>query len=585
MVEEKKKVEANSKDNLNKSSSSSSCSSSSPPPPGLASHDTSDKKNTISASAWMTLAILGSSILITMYGETMLLPAIPDIITEFKISYNTASWILTAYLIAGAVMTPISGKLSDIYGRKKIVLIIMVIYIIGISVGGLSSNITILIISRIIQGIGISMFPIAFGIVRDQFPQEKLAIGVGTFSAMFAAGSVVGLAIGGSIIQNFGWRATFFSIIPIAILLWFIIKRFINDATNTNQQHQIQHSSSKKGSITAVTSEQTHINNNNANNNNTNNLKASGAAPSTKSIDIKGAITLAITITSFLIVLSYLESGNSSIVDNPGVLEEQEDSITTPVQIIIGFLIIGIISLLSFIIIEKRAKSPLIDFKLISDKIILPANILLLITFLTMFTVYQTIPILVRSPSQAGGLAGDAITTANIQLPFMIVFLLFAPSSGFIISKLGNIKPTVIGSIISTIGFFSIFLLHSTEPMVAGTLGIIAIGLSLTQVGGFNIVLESTPRQFSGISLGMTVLLNLIGGAVGPTIAGIYMQTNQVFVNDSLFPSPQSYNLIFLSAALLSLVSIMLILIIKKRRIPNTDEGIAKKELHNTDSI
>jgi hypothetical protein len=78
-----------------------------------------------------------------------------------------------------------------------------------------------------------------------------------------------------------------------------------------------------------------------------------------------------------------------------------------------------------------------------------------------MFTGYQTVLILVRSPSPAAGLAGDAITTANIQLPFIIVFLLFAPSSGFIISKLGNIKATVIGSIFSTMGFFSIFLLHS----------------------------------------------------------------------------------------------------------------------------
>jgi MFS family permease len=101
--------------------------------------------------------------------------------------------------------------------------------------------------------------------------------------------------------------------------------------------------------------------------------------------------------------------------------------------------------------------------------------------------------------------------------------------------------------------------------MVAGTLAIIATGLSLTQVGGFNTILESTPRQFSGISLGMTVLLNLIGGAVGPAIAGIYMQTNQVFINGSFFPSLQSYNLIFLTATLLSLVSVVLVLIIRKR--------------------
>src|SRR5919202_1894167 len=178
----------------------------------------------ISASAWVTLAILGSTLLITMYGETMLLPAIPDIIKEFKISYNTASWILTAYLIAGSVMTPISGKLSDIYGRKKLVIIIMIVYIVGICLGGLSNNITFLIITRIIQGVGVSMFPIAFGIIRDQFPSEKLAIGVGIFSSMFAAGSVIGLAAGGSIIQNLGWRITFFTIIPFAIVLWFVIK-------------------------------------------------------------------------------------------------------------------------------------------------------------------------------------------------------------------------------------------------------------------------------------------------------------------------------------------------------------------------
>jgi MFS family permease len=554
MVDEKK-IETNNTNNTNKPPPPSSPPP--PPPPEHASSNTSGNKNTISTSAWITLAILGSSILITMYGETMLLPAIPEIITEFNISYNTASWILTAYLIAGAVMTPIAGKLSDIYGRKKMVLIIMIIYIIGISLGGLSSNITILIISRVIQGIGISMFPIAFGIVRDQFPPEKLAIGVGTFSAMFAAGSVVGLAIGGSIIQYFGWRNTFFSIIPIAILLWLIIKRFIYDH-NTNQHYLIQFSPSEKSGSSAAISEQKQGTNVNSNNNNDLEI----VTTRTKSIDIKGAITLAIIVISFLIVFSYLGTGSSSSSDS----RVGEDRINTPpIQIIIGFLITGIISLILFIAIEKRTKSPLIDFKLLSNKIILPANILLLISFLAMFTVYQTIPILVTSPASVGGFEGDALTTANIQLPFMIVFLLFAPSSGFIISRLGNIKPTLIGSIISTIGFFSILLFHSTESMVAGTLAVIATGLSLTQVGGFNTILESTPRQFSGMSLGMTVLLNLIGGAVGPAIAGIYMQTNQVFINGSFFPSLQSYNLIFLTATLLSLVSVVLVLIIRKR--------------------
>jgi len=439
------------------------------------------------------------------------------------------------------------------------------------------------------------MFPIAFGIVRDQFPPEKLAIGIGTFSAMFAAGSVVGLAIGGSIIQNFGWRTTFFSIIPLSITLWFIIKKFIYDI-------QYQYPSAKQFSTleesdesidNVVTNQQKQQQppataaNVRANKirNDSDMKDATIYSNINSSIDIKGAIALAITITSFLLILSYLGTAVSTNYDigneetgtagtGGGREGEATSSYNTPLppQIIGGFLSAGAISLTLFIIIEKRAKAPLVDFKLISNKIILPSNILLLISFLSMFTVYQTIPILVRSPIAAGGFGGDPLATANIQLPFMIVFLFFAPFSGFIISKLGNIKPTFIGSIIAAVGFFSIFILHSSPPMVAGTLAIIATGLSLIQVGAFNIVLESSPRHLSGISLGMTVLLNLIGGAVGPTIAGIIMQMNQVFISGNMagismagsFPSPQSYNLIFLFIALLSLVSIALVLIIKK---------------------
>ena len=88
--------------------------------------------STVASSAWLALAIVSSLALVTMYGETMVLPAIPNFIKDFGVSYNTASWILSSYLIAGAVMTPIAGKLSDVYGKKKILLIVMMIYSAGI---------------------------------------------------------------------------------------------------------------------------------------------------------------------------------------------------------------------------------------------------------------------------------------------------------------------------------------------------------------------------------------------------------------------------------------------------------------------
>ena len=494
--------------------------------------ETSDK---IGTSAWITLVILGCTLLVTLYGETMLLPAIRDIIGDFHISYSTSSWILAAYLISGVVATPIAGKLSDIYGRKKMVLIILIIYIIGISAGGFSSNITFLVIARVIQGIGISMFPIAFGIIRDQLPKDKLAIGVGIFSSMPAAGSVVGLAVGGSIINNFGWHATFFSIVPVAIILWVVIKRFIRD---NKVESETSTSLGQPPSTTYSRKQPKRV----------------------SSIDLKGAAALAVTIASFLLALTYI--GNSNNLN----------SSSTQIRVV-SLALLSIGSLALFVIIERRAASPLIELSLMAHKVLLPANIVILVFGMTMFMVYQTIPILVRSPHPFG-FGGDAVASAMVQLPFMIVVLIFAPSSGFIVSKIGNLKPTAIGTVVMTIGFVSLFMFHSTESVVAANLALVAIGISLIQVGAFNITMEYTPRQFSGISLGMSVVLMLIGSSIGPAIAGIYMQTYQELAkgisnsgNNSgvaSFPSPISYNLIFLTATLISAISIALVIILKR---------------------
>ncbi len=168
---------------------------------------------------------------------------------------------------------------------------------------------------------------------------------------------------------------------------------------------------------------------------------------------------------------------------------------------------------------------------------------------------------MIRSPPPAG-FGGDASSIANVQLPYMIVSLIFSVASGFMVSRFGNVGPTFIGTIVTTVGFFVLFMFHSTEASITAVLVIVAIGLALMQIGSVNVVLTSTPKQFSGISLGMNLLIYLIGSSVGPVIAGIYLQANQVFLEpetDSIstsFPSPESYNLIFLTAALISVSSI-----------------------------
>ena len=510
--------------------------------------------------AWKVLAILSCIATMVMYAETMLIPAIPDLINYFHVSYSMSSWILTAYLVSGAVMTPIAGKLSDIYGRKKILLIIMVIYAVGVSLSGFAANIYFMLIARAIQGIGMSMFPIAFGIVRDQFPREKISIGQGIITSMFASGAVMGLAVGGIIVQNYGWRTTFFTIIPIAIALLLIIRRFIHvddDHDHDELKQQQQEQRQKQSKIVE--------NGNNFTKSNKNKKLATH-------IDIKGTITLAATVTLFLLVLTFIETSGSSSsnIDTAnvnGVYINNSNNLSA--QSLLPFLIIaGIVSFILFVIVERQSNNPLVDFKLMLNKSILPANLIIMLVGMSMFMVFQTIPILVRNP-QPVGFGEDAISTGKVQLPFAIILLIFGPTSGFIVSKLGSLNPIIFGTFITAAGFIGLLLYHSTELLVSTNLAILSTGLSLTSVGAMNVIILSTPRQFSGVSLGMSTLMRIIGSSIGPALAGMYMQTHQSLLNNNgmaqYYPSSASFNLIFLSAVVFSIVSILLAIILRQR--------------------
>ncbi len=460
----------------------------------------------ISRSAWMTLIILSCLGLVAMYTETMILPAIPDFIKDFDITYNTSSWILSSYLIAGAVATPIVGKLSDVYGKKRVLLIVMAVYASGVLVGGLANGFPVMIMARIAQGMGISMFPIAFGIIREVLPERRLAIGQTLFSSTFSGGAVIGLLVGANIIQNYGWHVTFFSILPVAVILAFVILRFIHV-----KEQRVQ------------------------------------AKPQ---IDLKGALALASTVVSFLVGISYLERGTDSSLEFTGLFG------------------ITAISLVAFVAIEKRAKSPLVDLHLITHRRLLPATLILLIVGMCTFMVYQTIPILIRSPPPLG-FGGDALVVAAVQLPFMIILLVGTVMSGFVLNRVGNTRLTAIGTVVGMIGFVSLMMFHSTEYMIGITLSMIAAGLSLAFVGGFNIVLLSAPIESTGIALGMTLLLNLVGQSIGPSLAAMYQQMHQGVVQGvpGRFPTTEAYNLIFLSATLISLTAVVLALALNRRKV------------------
>src|SRR3989442_2960808 len=401
---------------------------------------------TVSRRAWITLGILSSTLLTVFFSETMLLPAIPEIIQEFKITYGTAAWIFSAYLIVAAVMTPVAGRLSDLYGKKKVLLTLLAIYITGLAAGGFADSISFLLATRIIQGLGLAAVPAAFSLLRDTFPPSKLAIAVGVFGSAYSAGSVVGLLAGATIIQNLGWHSTFFAIVPFAAAVTIMIAKFVKE---------------NKGELAVPLNQQ--------------GIDIKRTSPS---IDIRGALALSGTIIAFLIGLTLVQTGANSNLP----------------QIAAAF-VVSVISLTIFVFIERRIAFPLVDLRLLKDKILQPSYMILMATGITMFMTYPAIVQLVRSPMPLG-FGGNPIDAANVQLPFMIMFLVFASITPLIINRIGKLNPIIIGAITSLIGSLGLLMFHSTELAVSTNLAIIASGISMTITATWNIVVSSSPKSF-----------------------------------------------------------------------------------------
>jgi len=474
------------------------------------------KTVTVSRHAWLTLGILSSTLLTVFFSETMLLPAIPEIIKDFNISYGTAAWIFSAYLIVAAVMTPVAGRLSDLYGKKRVLLILLATYIVGVTAGGFTNNISFLLATRIIQGVGLAAVPAAFSLLRDTFPPQKLAMAIGVFGSAYSAGSVVGLLVGASIIQSFGWHATFLAIIPFAALVTLLIARFV-----------------KENKLQAESTVQDY-----------NPERKRGLLP----IDIKGILALSATIASFLVALTLIQIGVSA----------------ASLPSIIGSFAASAISLIAFIAIERRVLAPFVDLRLLKHKILLPTYIMVIAAGITMFLIYPTIVQLVRSPVPLG-FGGSAVDAAHVQLPFMVMFLIFAGITPFIINRIGSIKPTIIGSVISLFGGIGLTLFHSSGLDVSVSLAVIASGLSLTMTSLWNVIVSSSPKEFTGISVGVGALLLFIGMAIGPAMAGIYMANHDTAQEHVSYPAQASYNYVFLTAGLLSAVSLGFALVLSRR--------------------
>ncbi len=417
------------------------------------------------------LLILAAIAMMVMFIEIMLVPALPLMAqNEFFKDAHWISWVLSIYLLVGAVSTPITGRLGDMYGKKKVLIAVMVVYIIGLLGCGFTLDISqailneksifVLLFFRGIQGIGMGMFPLAFGIIRDTFPPQRVPVAIGTVSAMFSVGISIGLLGGGYIISVAHWWDSFHIVAPLFAVLTVASYYLIRDP-------KVE----KRGSL-----------------------------------DIPGAAFLGLGIFSLLLALT--QGGTWGWTDIK----------------IVSLFIFSAMMLMIFAFWETRAKDPVVRLKLLANRGVLGANVTALFVGLSMFLLFQTLPFFLMTPQPLGPFGvTDAFTLGLYMFPSAIPQLIFGPLAGKLSHKIGAWKVLVIGLAVLTIGFMVLIELHETLPEIILSLLITGSGLAFCMVSMINLVIQTSPKSEFGVASGMNTLFRVVGGAIGPVLASVIM--------------------------------------------------------------
>jgi EmrB/QacA subfamily drug resistance transporter len=392
--------------------------------------------------------------------QTIVGPALPTIVTQLS-GNDYYVWAITIYLLTSTISVPFWGKLSDIYGRKPIFMIGIVIFLIGSALSGLSQNMGMLILFRGIQGIGAgSLFPVALAVIGDLFTPQERGKYQGLFGAVFGIAFVAGPLIGGFLTENVGWHWIFYVNIPIGIIALIVIQRLLPT------------------------------------------VKTPAA---TRNFDLIGGAIFTVAMV-FLLV---------------GLTNKQFSDWAEPT--VGGFILIGIIGTLLFILAEARAKEPIIPLSLWKGR---TYSATMVSVFFAAFAFFGAIVFL---PRWFQVVEGYSPTNSGLAaLPLIIGLIFSSIVSGLIVARTGHYRWLIVGSVV-VMGFAVLLMTQLTKDtpveVVWVWMFIAGLGVGPTFSVPTIVIQNAVPFRQLGVATSNLTFFRQIGGTIALAFVGTIFGT------------------------------------------------------------
>ena len=411
----------------------------------------------------LTLGVLVVSALAFALTQTMVAPALPAIQKDLGTSATEVTWVLTVFLLTASIATPIVGRLGDMFGKERVLLAVLVVFGIGSLVGALSHSIEMLIAARAIQGVAGAIFPRAFGIIRDEFPRERVATAIGLISATFGIVGGAGLVLSGVIVDNLSYE-------------WIFWLGLI---------------------VIAIAAVATHF------------FVPESPVKTPARIDWIGAALLSGALGSLLLGVS---EGNNWGWSSAGIL---------------GLFAAAAVLAVLWVRFELRVPEPLVDMRMMRRRAVWTTNLTGLLLGFGMFGSFILIPQLVQLPESTGFGFGATVTQAGLFLiPSSVAMLVAGPVAGTLAGRFGSRFPLLIGTFTASSSFALLAIAHTQPWEIYLASALLGVGIGLSFASMANLIVEAVPQTQTGVATGMNTIMRTIGGSIGGSIAASIVAAN-----------------------------------------------------------
>jgi EmrB/QacA subfamily drug resistance transporter len=444
--------------------------------------------------------------------QTMVVPALPVLQREFDTSAAWAAWLLTGFLLSASVSTPLLGKLGDQYGKERMLVISLCIFLTG-SIGAIFAwHIGVLIAFRIVQGCGAAVFPLAFAIIKDEFPPEKVGTAIGAVSAVFGIGGGLGLALSGVLIDHLGWRWLFIVGAAGVAAAVVLVLLFVPESPIKTRSR----------------------------------------------LDVPGALLLSVGLLALLVALTEGENWGWTSART------------------LGLLAVSAVAFVAWVIVERRVREPLVDMRMMTRRPVLFANLTGLIAGFALFGSFVLVPSLLQLPRGLPadlaeladyGFNASATKTGLYLLPAALTGFVTGPLSGVLGSRWGPKWPLAIGMGLGATGLAILAMWHEKPWQIVLGMLVLGGGLPMTFASMANIIVDSVRPTETGVATGMNTVMRTVGGVIGGQIGAAILTARTV--GDTPVPAESAFTTavwIGAAAAALAVGVALLITPVSRRR-------------------